>query len=108
MAMYLTTLGYVPERLAVEHALLLNGMKRRADIVAFGQAGEALLLVECKAPEIAISQNAVDQAARYNLTLGVRCVVLTNGMQHFCLVQDEGGKWTYATSIPQFSSLHRR
>ncbi len=108
MAMYLTSLDYVPERLAIEHALLLNGMKRRADIVAFSPEGNAILLVECKAPEIAITQNAVDQAARYNLTLGVHCVVLTNGMQHFCLVQNEAGNWMYATSIPQFSSLYRR
>lgn len=108
MAMYLTTLGYVHERMAIEQALMLNGMRRRADIVAYNASGQPLLLVECKAPEISITQAVVDQAARYNLTLGVQCVVLTNGLTHFCLVQSGEGGWTYATSIPQFSSLLRR
>lgn len=108
MAMYLTGLGYVKERMAVEHELKLNSMNRRADLVAFDQSGNPLVLVECKAPEVAINQAVVDQAARYNLVLNVPCVVITNGLQHFCLILKDDNSWGYATSIPQFASWHQR
>lgn len=108
MAMYLTERGYPRERLAVEYTLTLNGMSRRADLVAFDRFGRPLLLVECKAPEVPISQATVDQAARYNIVLGVECVVVTNGLQHYCLIKNSSESWVFSSSIPEFSSLQER
>ena len=64
-------LNYPAGCIAVERPLVLNGMNRRADIVCHTTDGQAQLLVECKAPEVKLSQDAVSQVARYNMVLKV-------------------------------------
>ncbi|CDN31653.1 hypothetical protein BN938_1566 [Mucinivorans hirudinis] len=52
----------------------------RADIVVYDRAGRAQLIVECKAPTVAIGREVVEQLARYNNLLGgVEYLVATNG-----------------------------
>ncbi|HQV01715.1 MAG TPA: type I restriction enzyme HsdR N-terminal domain-containing protein, partial [Bacteroidia bacterium] len=46
--------------------------------------GKPWMLIECKAPEVKLNQNAFQQALRYHLNLSVQYLVLSNGMQHFC------------------------
>ena len=42
--------------LAAEYSLKVNNRKKRADIVAFSKMGHPLLIVECKAPSVKITQ----------------------------------------------------
>ena len=68
----------------VEASLKLNTMNRRSDIVIYSRTGKALLAVECKATNVKITQNTFDQLTRYNLTLQVPYLIVTNGLQHYC------------------------
>lgn len=77
-----TFLKYPLGCMAVEHRLVLNGTARRADLVAFTQDQTPRLLVECKAPNVPLNQEVLDQAARYNLVLGVPELLVTNGLHH--------------------------
>ena len=77
-----SALGYPLGCMSLEHRLVLNGMERRADIVCFTPDRVPHLLVECKAPAVALGQAALDQAARYNLVLGVPSLLVTNGTHH--------------------------
>jgi hypothetical protein len=90
---------------ALEKSLQFKGMKRRTDILMYNAKGEAKLLVECKAPEIALNQDVLDQAARYNMTLGVPFILITNGLQHYCLSVNKENKVKYLDAIPHFSEL---
>ncbi len=56
--------------------------RKRADVVGFNRDGKPLLLVECKAPGIAINAMTAQQALHYNQKLQAPFVWLTNGMQH--------------------------
>lgn len=69
---------------AVEHEVVINNLKQRADIVVYDRGGSPMMIVECKAPHIAITQEVFNQALRYNTRLGVRYIVLTNGLRHYC------------------------
>lgn len=92
--------------MAVEKALKYNGMNRRSDLVIYGRTGKALLLAECKAPEITISKDTFDQAARYNMSLQVPYLLVTNGLQHFCcLIDFENETYTYIKDIPTFIQM---
>ncbi len=71
--------------IAIEKQLLFNGTKRRTDIVVYDTVLKPLLLVECKAPDVSINQQAIDQALRYNLALQVPYVFVSNGLTHCCL-----------------------
>lgn len=68
--------------IAVEGGLVLNQLQKRTDIVAF-RNGKPLLLVECKAPQIKITQKTFDQIFRYNLEVNAPFLAVTNGMKHF-------------------------
>ena len=71
---------YPKNRIAVEFTLSLHGMKKRADIVVFDSAMQPWMLVECKQADVHLSQAVFDQVARYNLSLKVPYLAITNGM----------------------------
>lgn len=102
LAMYLISLGYPRGLIAVERSLKLNGMTRRSDLLVFTHTGKPFLLAECKAPGVRITQETLDQAARYNLTLGVPFILISNGIKHYCLSTNQEGKSTYLEGIPEF------
>lgn len=74
--------------ISVEKQLMLNGTRKRTDVVVFSAALKALVIVECKAPSVRLDQNAVNQILRYNLSLNVPYIFITNGRQHVCLKID--------------------
>jgi hypothetical protein len=101
-AMYLIDSGYPRGLMALEKSLVLNGMQRRADIIVYDRAGAPFLLVECKSTDVKISQKTIDQAARYNLTLKVPYLFITNGLNHYCLQQNNGENHGYMQGLPEF------
>ena len=95
-------LGYPMGLMAVEHTLILNDVAKRADLVCFNKDRNPVLLAECKAPSIALSQKTLDQAARYNLVLKVPTLLLTNGLKHYAVVTDLTKTIAVLDSIPEF------
>ena len=96
-----------PEMLiAVEKSIKLNRMIRRPDIVIYDKTTKAKLIVECKAPSVKITQNTVDQIVRYNMTLKVDYLVVTNGLNHYCIqINYKENKYNFINEIPFFSEL---
>lgn len=89
--------------MAIEKGITVNKLARRCDIVIFDTAGEPNVVVECKAPEVKITQETFDQAARYNLSLKVPYLIVTNGMQHFCCyINHSKGDYSYLKEIPEY------
>ncbi len=98
--------GYPQSLLAVERGFRYQEMPWRADIVAYDRQARAVLLVECKAPEVAIRQATFEQAGRYNLVVGATHVAVSNGLEHYCFRVDfENGKTEFLSDIPHFREL---
>ena len=95
-------LGYPMGLMAVEHTLILNDVAKRADLVCFNKDRNPVLLAECKAPSIDLSQKTLDQAARYNLVLKVPTLLLTNGLKHYAVATDPTKTIAVLDSIPEF------
>jgi len=74
-------LNYPAGRLGVEISLRLHGLTRRADIVVYDSDRKPWMLVECKAAHKELKQEVFDQAARYNLSMQVPYLVVTNGIK---------------------------
>ncbi len=70
-------------RMVLEKDLLLNGQKKRIDVLVYNSAGKPFAIVECKAATVKIAQGTFDQAARYNMVFQVPYLIVTNGMEHF-------------------------
>ena len=65
--------------ISIEREISVAGLKRRYDVALHTSSGEPWLLAECKAHTVALDQNALDQIARYNLSLEVPYLLVTNG-----------------------------
>jgi hypothetical protein len=88
----------------VEKQLKLNGLVKRYDIIVFKADGTIALLVECKAPEVTVTQITFDQIATYNLQLRAEFLMVTNGLQHFyCKMDFDQEKYCFLKEIPDFS-----
>mgnify|MGYP002526915181 FL=1 len=89
--------------MGVEKMIKYNALKTRADIVLYTREGKAKMIVECKAPNIKITQDTFNQIAKYNFKLKVEYLVVTNGMQHFCCRMDyENNSISFLDDIPTF------
>lgn len=96
--------GYPVALVAVEREIELYNLKRRFDIVVFDRNGSPWLLIECKAPVVALSQKVFDQVFRYNLTLGAPYVAITNGIQHYCGCMEKENGFCFLNDFPKFVS----
>jgi hypothetical protein len=94
-------LDYPAGLIAVEYGFKLNRQQKRGDIVVFNKKKEPVLVVECKASHVKINQQVFDQIARYNMTLQVPYLVVTNGLKHYCCFIDyQHGKYDFLRQIP--------
>ena len=107
---YLISEKNFPEQMmAVEASLKLHGMERRADIVVYGADAKPALIVECKASSVMISQEVFDQVARYNITLRVPHLIVTNGLVHFyCRIDHVKNTFAFVEDIPGYGMLNER
>lgn len=103
---FIRDLGYPIGLVAVEMAIRINGLNRRCDLVVFNRRGEAVLIAECKAPEVKLEQKVFDQVARYNLDFQVPYLLISNGLQHYCAELDVKNKaYRYLDRFPDYSLL---
>jgi|WetSurMetagenome_2_1015567.scaffolds.fasta_scaffold96484_2 hypothetical protein len=92
--------------ISVETEIQLFNTKKRFDIVVNDRNGKPLLLVECKAPSVAVSQDVMDQAVRYNFVLQVGFLMLTNGLQHVLIHVDTVEKsYNLIHDLPSFQEM---
>ena len=89
--------------MGVEKMVKYNALKTRADIMLYTTEGKAKMIVECKAPNVKITQDTFNQIAKYNFKLKVPFLVVTNGMQHFCCRMDyENNSISFLEEVPTF------
>ena len=97
--------NYPKSYINVEKLIKINDLSKRYDGVVFQPNGEIFLLIECKAPEVPISQQTFDQIARYNLVLKAKYLMVTNGLNHyFCQMDFENEKYVFLRELPEYSN----
>jgi hypothetical protein len=96
--------GVDPLWIRQEHRLTLHGTSRRADIVIYDVQASPRMIVECKAPQVGLTRQVLEQAVRYNLVMRVPYILITNGLEHYCYRYDaEGNRLDTLDEIPDFS-----
>ncbi len=101
---YLIEEKHYPRTLiAVEKEINLYGLKRRFDVVCYNRQSEPYLIVECKAPAVALSQTVFDQVFRYNLVMAAPYVAITNGVTHYCGRLNEDRTFSFLSGFPPFN-----
>lgn len=98
------SLGYPASLTSNEVSITLNNTRRRCDTVVYRSNGTPLMIVEYKAPTVAITQDVFDQIARYNMVLRSKYLVVSNGLRHYCCEMDyEHNSYSFLPQIPEWS-----
>jgi len=91
--------------IASEYALNYNGRSKRADIVIFDRENKPLMIIECKATNIAITEETLFQIAQYNFELQVPYLMMSNGLNHiYCKTNKSGHQLQYLNDFPDLST----
>jgi hypothetical protein len=99
-------LSYPKSRIAIEYFLNDGEKNRRCDAVIFDKTLKAQAIVECKKPDINISQSTFNQIGRYNILLKVKYLIISNGLAHyFCKINHKNQTFKFYESIPDYSLL---
>lgn len=93
-------------RVAVEYSLKVNGLDKRTDAVVFGAEGFPLMIVECKASTVTLTEAVLDQAVRYHSALRPKYLLLTNGTTTYCY-QAEGQKLLSMDHLPDYAEMQQ-
>jgi hypothetical protein len=100
--------NYPANLIQQERKLMVNQNVRRFDLLAANRLGRPMLLVECKSPEINLSDATVRQISAYNWVLSVPFLLITNGKTTYCLrLKEEGRGWESLARIPDFEEADR-
>lgn len=99
----------VPFHMMMSEASFRLGEKKfRADIIVYDRNLRPMVVVECKRPEVELSNDVLDQAVRYNMVLDVRYILITNGKRTIALVRrSEEGKVRYELTgtVPSYNEM---
>ena len=93
--------------MAVEQAITVGAAKKRCDAVVYDSAMQPLVLIECKAETVALTQKTLDQAVTYNRKLQVPYLLLYNGPQMIFVTINADGKNTISQRCPRYADLLR-
>ena len=88
-----------------EVAFKFGGKPFRADILVYDRSLKPLAVVECKRPDVDITDEVAEQAMRYNAALDVDFIFLTNGGRTLLFGREEGDVFTPKTGLPSYKEM---
>ena len=102
---YLIEIKKVPvSHISLERGHEYNNLAKRTDILVWDNNLKPLLLVECKASHIEITDDVFFQAAAYYSQIGTKYVALTNGMAHLYFAKNKNG-FVLIDDLPEYILL---
>lgn len=88
---YLLQVKKIPAALiAIEKEIQLGELRKRFDILVYSKDHQPWLMVECKSMEVKLDNTVLEQLLRYNLSVPVSYLVITNGTDCFAWQRKEG------------------
>jgi hypothetical protein len=75
----ITQLHYPSTVIALEKEISLNDLKKRFDILVYDREHKPWMLIECKEPKVNLNEDVLQQVLRYNISVPVEYIVITNG-----------------------------
>ena len=91
VAYLIRELKYPSALIALEKEIFLNELKKRFDILVYDKTHQPWMMVECKAPTVLLSDDVLQQVLRYNVSVPVKYLVITNGEATFVWEKKETG-----------------
>lgn len=98
--------GYPAALLANEIQLHVGSKSLRADSVLYDRDLKPRMIIEYKAPHIALSQRVFDQITVYNMLLHVDYLVVSNGLQTIvCKMDYAHHSYIFLKEVPDYQNI---
>jgi len=95
------TKQYPAALIGVEKEIKLGDLKKRFDVLVFNKAHEPWMMIECKAMEVELNEDVLQQVLRYNISVPVTFLVITNGSYTYAY-EKTSGNLNALTTLPDF------
>lgn len=91
--------------MASEYSFEYNSRQYRSDVVVFDRSLNPVVMVECKAPSVALDHSVIEQVTRYARVLKVNYILISNGtLSYVCEKNAEGG-YTFISGLPDYNKI---
>ena len=94
---------YPKTAFAVEGSLIVNSMTRRFDVLIYDRNLKPFMIIECKRPDVELSQKTIDQIAAYNHVIQAPYLMITNGYSTYIL-NYENRTYSFCGQIPRYDN----
>jgi len=81
--------GFSSNLIAVEKQIKLGELNKRFDVLIYDKNHKPWMMVECKAAEIKLDASVLEQLLRYNISIPVQYMVITNGNETYAWQRKE-------------------
>ena len=78
-------LNYPASLFQIERGMKVDKLNRRTDIRIYNTQGDVFMLIECKAPQVELNLETLQQISQYQKTQKAEYLVITNGLQNIIL-----------------------
>jgi hypothetical protein len=79
---------YPATLVAIEKEIMLGELKKRFDILVYNSQHKPWMMIECKSMDVALNDDVLHQVLRYNISIPVTYLVITNGSYCFAGMRD--------------------
>jgi hypothetical protein len=92
---------YPAPLIGIEKEMKLGELKKRFDLLVFDTYHQPWMMIECKAMEVELTEEVLQQVLRYNISVPVEYLVITNGTYTYCYKTDSL-QLNMQTDLPDF------
>ena len=75
-------MNYPASLFQIEGGMKVDNLNRRTDIRIYNSRGDVFMLIECKAPQVKITMETLQQIAQYQKVQQAEYLVITNGLDY--------------------------
>lgn len=88
---YLVAVKQYPSSLiGIEKEIRLGELKKRFDVLIYNTQHQPWMLAECKAMEVQLTADVLEQVIRYHASVPVNYLLITNGSYTYCWEKKDG------------------
>ena len=95
---------YPGSLIAVEKKLSVGSVSGRFDIVVYSREHQPWMMIECKEPEVILTEQALYQLLSYHSAMPCKYWVLTNGHQTYCADANNTSEIIWLDQLPVYNS----
>ena len=94
---------YPKSLMAIEKKIAFKDRYKRFDLLIYDSKGNPNIIVECKSNNVQIDESVLNQILNYQYKIGAKYLILTNGINTYCLHVDlESKQVNYLDEIPVY------